>query len=97
MPDDTALYFSRYPIPYPRSESGQACYGQIGLYAFRMATLERFVSLGESSLERTEKLEQLRLLENGVSIHVVTTNHRSHGVDRPSDIEAVCEIIGSSD
>ena len=95
--NDTALYFSRYPIPYPRSEAGVPCYGQIGLYAFRMATLERFVSLGESSLEKTEKLEQLRLLENGVAIHVVKTNHRSHGVDRPSDIETVCKIIGSND
>lgn len=95
--NNTALYFSRYPIPYPRSEAGLPCYGQIGLYAFRMATLERFVSLGQSLLEKTEKLEQLRLLDNGFSIHVVKTNHRSHGVDRPSDIEAVCKMISSDD
>lgn len=95
--NDTALYFSRYPIPYPRSESGLPCYGQIGLYAFRMATLEHFVSLGQSSLEKTEKLEQLRLLENGIPIHIVKTNHRSHGVDRSSDIETVCKIIASTD
>lgn len=91
----TALYFSRYPIPYPRGEDGLACYGQIGLYAFRMATLDRFVSLGESLLEKTEKLEQLRLLENGIPIHIVKTKYRSHGVDRPADIEAVSKIIGS--
>ena len=95
--NNTALYFSRHPIPYPRNEAGLPCYGQIGLYAFRMATLERFVSLGESSLEQTEKLEQLRLLENGISIHIVKTDHRSHGVDRPSDIEAVCKMIGCTD
>ncbi len=95
--NDTALYFSRYPIPYPRGEAGLPCYGHIGLYAFRMAALERFGSLAESSLEGTEKLEQLRLLVNGIPIHVVKTSHRSHGVDRPSDIEAVCEIIGGGD
>ena len=58
-----------------------------------MNILKQFVAMGPSHLELTEKLEQLRLLENGIPIHVVKTKHRSFGVDRPGDIEAVTRII----
>jgi 3-deoxy-manno-octulosonate cytidylyltransferase (CMP-KDO synthetase) len=91
--DKTALYFSRSLIPYDRDGVSPTYYGHIGLYAFRMETLERFVTLGKSGLENTEKLEQLRLLENGVPIRMVITTHRTVGVDRPDDIEKVEKLL----
>lgn len=88
-----ALYFSRSVIPHPRDNAKTDYYGHIGLYAFRMKTLKKFVELGKSHLENTEKLEQLRLLENGISIHVAVTEHKSIGVDRPDDLNVINEII----
>ena len=58
-----------------------------------MQTLKKFVALDQSRLEVTEKLEQLRLLENNIPIHVVLTEHQSIGVDRPEDIQVVEQII----
>jgi 3-deoxy-manno-octulosonate cytidylyltransferase (CMP-KDO synthetase) len=84
-----ALYFSRAAIPHARDDYPAAYFRHIGLYAFRMTALKRFVSLGPGRLEQTEKLEQLRLLENGISIRTVLTEHRSLGVDRPEDIPTV--------
>ena len=89
----TALYFSRSPIPYHRDDQKDEYYGHIGLYAFRMPALEKFVTLDQGRLEVTEKLEQLRLLENNIPLHIVLTEHQSIGVDRPEDIQAVEQII----
>ena len=91
--DARALYFSRSLIPHPRDRQKGEFYGHIGLYAFRMSILEKFVVLNPSHLETIEKLEQLRLLENGIPIHVVVTDHRSIGVDRPEDIKTVSKIL----
>ena len=91
--DGTALYFSRAPIPYHRDPRQDEYYGHVGLYAFRMQALKKFVTLEQSPLERSEKLEQLRFLENKIPIHVVVTEHRSVGVDRPEDIQVVEKII----
>ena len=91
--NSTALFFSRSPIPYHRNTQKDTYYGHIGLYAFRMPALEKFVTLDQSHLEVTEKLEQLRLLENNVPLHVVLTRHQSIGVDRPEDIQVVQKII----
>jgi 3-deoxy-manno-octulosonate cytidylyltransferase (CMP-KDO synthetase) len=88
-----ALYFSRSPIPCYRDGKGKSFFGHIGLYAFRMKTLIKFVSLGPSSLETAEKLEQLRLLENDIPIHVVITEHKSMGVDSPEDIKKILNIL----
>ncbi len=89
-----ALYFSRALIPW--SENGLADAGlrllHIGIYAFRLPELRKFVSLPRSPLEQAERLEQLRLLDNAIPIRVVRTEHRCHGVDRPADI-AVLEAI----
>ena len=89
----TALYFSRSPIPFQRGGHHYTPLGHIGLYAFRFKTLKRFVSAGPGNLEQTEKLEQLRLLENDIPIKVVLTQHKSVGVDRPEDIQIVTEIL----
>ena len=90
-----ALYFSRSLIPHERDGSGAGVGPllHIGLYAFRMATLERFAALPQGLLENTEKLEQLRLLENGIPIHVALTKHSCHGVDRPEDVHTVTKIL----
>ena len=88
-----ALYFSRSVIPYPRGVAPAQYFGHIGLYGFRMEVLKKFVALGASTLEKTEKLEQLRLLENGIPIHVVETEYSTIGVDRPEDIEIVSRML----
>jgi len=91
-----ALYFSRSLIPYTHIEQKNEFYGHIGLYAFRMNSLRQFVELGPSGLEITEKLEQLRLLENEIPVHVVITEYQSIGVDRPEDLEIVNRILGKT-
>lgn len=89
-----ALYFSRAPIPYPRDgEEGASYLGHIGLYAFRRSALARFTALPPSALEQREKLEQLRLLENGIPIRVILTDKHSIGVDSPQDLEQILKIL----
>lgn len=98
--DGTALYFSRSPVPYCRDNvpspdsAGKGvnmnlifCYKHIGVYSFRRKTLEQFTTLKPSCLELTEKLEQLRALENGMKIVVRETLHNTIGVDTPQDLE----------
>lgn len=87
-----ALYFSRAQVPFGRDNTPEYI-GHIGLYGLRMRVLEKFSALGESPLERLEKLEQLRLLEAGIPIHVALTRHRSHGVDRPEDLPTVSALM----
>jgi 3-deoxy-manno-octulosonate cytidylyltransferase (CMP-KDO synthetase) len=85
-----ALYFSRIPIPLPRSRAGLLkILRHQGIYGFRRDTLLRFVKWKPSPLERAESLEQLRALENGVTVHVLVTKHGSPGVDTPRDAKAL--------
>jgi 3-deoxy-manno-octulosonate cytidylyltransferase (CMP-KDO synthetase) len=89
-----ALYFSRATIPYDRDHGGAVRYFKhLGFYAYRKAALDRFVAWPESSLERAERLEQLRFLENGVAIHVAETPHNTIGVDTEDDLRAVEQIL----
>ncbi len=88
-----AIYFSRSIIPYARDCKKPEIYGHTGLYAFRMKSLKRFTALPAGRLEKTEKLEQLRLLEHNIPIHIVLTEHQSIGVDRPEDIKKVIKKI----
>lgn len=88
-----ALYFSRAQIPFPRDGHHDSYWGHIGLYGFRMKTLREFMGLDHSFLEKQEKLEQLRLLENDIPIHVVITEHQGYGVDRPEDVAIVEALI----
>jgi 3-deoxy-manno-octulosonate cytidylyltransferase (CMP-KDO synthetase) len=82
-----ALYFSRSPIPYDRDQtSGAAYFKHLGFYAYTQAALERFHHLAPSSLERTERLEQLRFLEHGIQIVVVETPYDTIGVDTEADL-----------
>ena len=92
--DDYALYFSRSMIPYLR-EGGEETevYRHWGIYAYRRETLAKFVSLPEGRLERCEKLEQLRALENGIRIKVIKTSFDSIGIDTPDDLVRAKEFL----
>ncbi len=89
-----ALYFSRSTIPFDRDATHPRYSKHLGLYAYRKSALDRFVTLPESSLERAERLEQLRFLENGISIFVAETPHDSIGVDTEEDLQRVIAILG---
>jgi 3-deoxy-manno-octulosonate cytidylyltransferase (CMP-KDO synthetase) len=89
-----ALYFSRSPIPYPREAAEQATYFKhIGLYVYRRDFLLSYPDLPVGPLERAERLEQLRALENGFRIRVVETEYESLGVDTPEDWKQVAELF----
>jgi 3-deoxy-manno-octulosonate cytidylyltransferase (CMP-KDO synthetase) len=92
-----ALYFSRSPIPYAR-EAGEtpAYFKHIGLYVYRRDFLLSYSDLPVGPLERAERLEQLRALENGFKIRVVETEYESLGVDTPEDWKQVAELFENS-
>ncbi len=85
-----ALYFSRSRIPYVRVGAEEApCYKHVGLYVYRRDFLLKYPELPVGPLERAERLEQLRALENGYKIRVVETEYESRGVDTPEDLRLV--------
>ena len=91
-----ALYFSKAIIPFRREDAGVPVYKHIGLYAYRFSALETLVELEPSPLERTESLEQLRALENGIPIRIVLTDYRGRtpwSVDSPRDAEIAAQIV----
>lgn len=97
-----ALYFSRRSIPFVREAASGSVSEQLaafpflkhlGIYGYRRATLLRLVQLPVSKLEQAEKLEQLRALENGIGIAVVTVNYDSVGVDVPEDVTRVERLL----
>ena len=90
--DGRALYFSRATIPYNRGIA-VAPRKHLGLYAYRKAALERFASLPPSPLEMAERLEQLRLLDNGITIYVEPASLDTIGVDTEQDLLAVERIL----
>jgi 3-deoxy-manno-octulosonate cytidylyltransferase (CMP-KDO synthetase) len=91
--DGRALYFSRATIPYDRDGVTPQYWKHIGLYAYRKAVLERFPTLPPSLLEQTERLEQLRFLENNIPIHVEPTEHDTIGVDTEEDLHRVEALL----
>ena len=88
-----ALYFSRATIPFDRDGTGPRYFKHLGLYAYRKPALDNFVTLPESSLEKSERLEQLRFLENGIPIYLGETPYDSVGVDTEEDFERVKGIL----
>jgi len=88
-----AIYFSRSPLPFQRAHSvdewisSHQYYQHIGIYAYRSDILQEITQLSMSPLEQAEGLEQLRWLENGYSIKVLTTNYHAQGIDTPEDLE----------
>jgi 3-deoxy-manno-octulosonate cytidylyltransferase (CMP-KDO synthetase) len=95
--DGRALYFSRAPVPWPRDgvTAGRpsrfaGAWRHIGIYAYRVRSLLQFASWPPTPLEKTESLEQLRALEHGMRIHLVTLSEAPPaGVDTPEDLERV--------
>jgi 3-deoxy-manno-octulosonate cytidylyltransferase (CMP-KDO synthetase) len=88
-----ALYFSRSAIPFFRNTSSNLpVYKHIGVYAFRKDTLLQFTKWNIGKLENTEMLEQLRYLENGITIKMVETETTSVGIDTPEDLELARKI-----
>jgi 3-deoxy-manno-octulosonate cytidylyltransferase (CMP-KDO synthetase) len=88
-----ALYFSRATIPFDRDGIGPRYFKHLGIYAYRKAALDRFCSLPESLLERSERLEQLRFLDNGIPIHVAETPYDTIGVDTEDDLRRAEELL----
>ncbi|MBP1749659.1 MAG: 3-deoxy-D-manno-octulosonatecytidylyltransferase [Deltaproteobacteria bacterium] len=89
-----ALYFSRSPIPYLRNETSRSVlYKHIGIYGFKGDFLKQFVSMKKSHLEETESLEQLRILENGFRIKVLTTHYDGFGIDTIEDLQRTRLIL----
>ena len=88
-----ALYFSRATIPFDRDSTKPRYYKHLGFYGYQKPALDKFVNWPESSLERSERLEQLRFLENGVPIHVAETEFDTVGVDTEEDVRRVEGIL----
>ena len=87
---DRALYFSRATIPFDRDGTGEAeVWKHLGLYAYRSEALAEFHCTPPCSLERTERLEQLRFLDLGIPVHVISTPFDTVGVDTEQDLEHV--------
>jgi 3-deoxy-manno-octulosonate cytidylyltransferase (CMP-KDO synthetase) len=104
--DGYALYFSRSPLPFFRDKwrdlkdesfaSGKLlCYKHVGLYVFRRDFLLEYAAMTPTFLELSEKLEQLRAVENGIRIRVEETEFESIGVDTPEDLAKACERFKS--
>jgi 3-deoxy-manno-octulosonate cytidylyltransferase (CMP-KDO synthetase) len=91
--DGRALYFSRATIPFDRDGTHPRYFKHLGLYAYRKPALDFFMTQPESMLERSERLEQLRFLENGIAIHIGETPYDSVGVDTEEDLQRVTEIL----
>ena len=90
-----AMYFSRSPIPHRRGPQDLLAgpYKHLGLYVYRREFLMHIAGLEPTPLERSESLEQLRVLENGFAIKVIETKHDSIGVDTPEDLERVRRLL----
>jgi 3-deoxy-manno-octulosonate cytidylyltransferase (CMP-KDO synthetase) len=91
-----ALYFSRAPIPWhagPDAIRHAPHWIHIGIYGFRRPFLFRFAALSQTTLEREERLEQLRVLEHGCAIKAVVVSEVTCGVDRPGDVKKVERIL----
>jgi 3-deoxy-manno-octulosonate cytidylyltransferase (CMP-KDO synthetase) len=91
--DGRALYFSRSTIPYDRDGASPIYWKHIGLYGYRKAALQRFSTLPTSVLEQTERLEQLRFLENNINLYVEPTDFDTIGVDTEEDLIQVEALL----
>lgn len=99
--DGRALYFSRAELPFIRdrdeaSASALERWAHVGLYGYRREVLFRLAVLPQSPLERSEKLEQLRALENGIPIHCLKTRGSGIGVDTPEDLARAEALLSGS-
>jgi 3-deoxy-manno-octulosonate cytidylyltransferase (CMP-KDO synthetase) len=95
--NQNALYFSRSPIPFRRSNTPSLpTYRHLGIYGYQVDFLKHFITLPPSSLEIAEGLEQLRALENGATIRVHLTEHEAIGLDSPDQIPLIESLLALS-
>ena len=95
--NQNALYFSRSPIPFRRSDTPTLpTYRHLGIYGYQVDFLKHFITLPPSSLEIAEGLEQLRALENGTTIRVHLTEHEAIGLDSPDQIPLIESLLALS-
>jgi 3-deoxy-manno-octulosonate cytidylyltransferase (CMP-KDO synthetase) len=90
-----ALYFSRAPVPFGAMDA-RGAFRHVGVYAYRREALLKMAKLPRTALEVSERLEQLRALENGMVIAVVETEHETVGVDVPADVKKVEKVLQQS-
>jgi 3-deoxy-D-manno-octulosonate cytidylyltransferase len=88
-----ALYFSRASIPSTEEAEFSGFYHHIGLYGYLKEAVRSFIEFSPSQLEKTEKLEQLRFLENRIPIKVIQSRYRALGVDVPEDVQRIEKIL----
>lgn len=88
-----ALYFSRAAIPFDRDGEAGSCLKHMGIYGFTAGSIERFCTFPEGVLERRERLEQLRALENGMVIRCLQYDFTSIGIDTPEDLERFRQAV----
>jgi 3-deoxy-manno-octulosonate cytidylyltransferase (CMP-KDO synthetase) len=88
-----ALYFSRSPLPFYRSGEFESAYQHLGIYGYPTKVLARLATLNASPLELAENLEQLRWLENDIDIYTAATQHATHAVDTPADLERLKGLV----
>jgi len=88
-----ALYFSRARIPYERNKNIASCFGHLGIYGYKREALIKMTELHQTPLERTESLEQLRALENGMKIKVSVVDFVPVGIDTLEDLEKFKKLV----
>ena len=93
--NDFAMYFSRSKIPYERNTGIATFYGHLGIYGYKREALLKMTSLPQTPLEKTESLEQLRALENGMKIKTTIVDFVPVGIDTRDDLEKFKQIVSS--
>ena len=88
-----ALYFSRSKIPFERNTAIATFYGHLGIYGYKRKALESMTTLAQTPLEKTESLEQLRALENGMKIKTSVVDFVPVGIDTREDLEKFKQIV----
>lgn len=88
-----ALYFSRSKIPFERNSNIATFYGHLGIYGYKRKALEAMTTLAQTPLEKTESLEQLRALENGMKIKTSVVDFVPVGIDTKEDLEKFKKIV----
>ncbi len=96
IPLYSALYFSRSPVPYPRNEPALPAFRHVGIYAYTVGAIKRYLDWSPSRLELTESLEQLRWLEHGVDIQAAVCESSHTGIDTPEQYRAFVDRFKSA-
>ena len=94
---NNAVYFSRHPIPFKRNINTSVPYKHIGVYAFRKESLLEFSKLNIGDLEKSEKIEALRLIENNIKIKMIISDEMFVGIDTEDDLKKAIKIFSEKD